>query len=91
MRIIAEIPHPKYMVTAFRNGDKFSLKIVRPLLEKIIKCPETDLLYANDQFIKFIEDHILVRALELFSEEEKNIYHALKMLPPLRPTNEDLV
>jgi hypothetical protein len=67
MRVVADIPHPKYKIQIFNYNAKYIVKIELGQFEQSYKINETDVMGLND-VIAMITDELLKNALHRFVE-----------------------
>lgn len=65
MRVIADIPHPKYKIQLFSYNAKYLVKIELGQFEQVFKIGETDVMGLED--VKaMITDELLENSLDRF-------------------------
>lgn len=77
MRVVADIPHPKYKIQIFNYNAKYIVKIELGQFEQVYKINETDVMGLND--VKaMVTDQILKNALHRFIEMRDDWEDAFK-------------
>ncbi len=67
MRIVKEIPHPRFKITLFSWNGKYIVKIEDAHLEQIFKIPEGE-IQALDELQAMLSTPFLLRCLKRFGE-----------------------
>lgn len=65
MRVIADIPHPKYKIQIFAYNAKYIVKIELGQFEQVFKIAESD-VFGLDDVKKMVTDHLLRNSLDRF-------------------------
>lgn len=65
MRVVAEIPHPRYKIQLFSYNAKYLLKIELAQFEQVFKIAEADVMGVED-VKKMITPELLTNSLERF-------------------------
>lgn len=65
MRVVAEIPHPRYKIQIFSYNGKFLLKIELGQFEQIFKIPETDVM-GLEEIQRMVTPELLKNTLDRF-------------------------
>jgi hypothetical protein len=67
MRIVKEIPHPRFKITVFSWNGKYLVKVEDAHLEQVFKIPESE-IQALDEIDAMLSTAFLLRCLERFSQ-----------------------
>jgi hypothetical protein len=67
MRIVKEIPHPRFKITVFSWNGKYLVKVEDAHLEQVYKIPETE-IQAFDELENMLSTPFLLRCLARFGE-----------------------
>lgn len=65
MRVVAEIPHPRYKIQIFSYNGKFLLKIELGQFEQIFKIPENDVM-GLEEIQRMVTPELLKNTLDRF-------------------------
>lgn len=65
MRIVKEIPHPRFKITVFSWNSKYIIKIEDAHLEQVYKIPESE-VQGTDEVEAMLSTPFLLKVLERF-------------------------
>lgn len=65
MRVVADIPHPRYKIQIFQYNAKYLVKIELAQFEQVFKIPESD-VYGLDDVKRMVTDELLKNSLDRF-------------------------
>lgn len=82
MRIVKEIPHPRFKITVFSWNSKYIVKIEDAHLEQVYKIPESEIL-SLDELEGMLSTPFLLKCLERFAQMGHDFNEAWR----LRHTN----
>lgn len=68
MRVVAEIPHSRFLIQIFLYNGKYVLKIELGQFEQSFKIPETDILDGVDGIKRMVTTEFLTKCLHRFIE-----------------------
>lgn len=77
MRVITDIPHPKYKIQLFSYNAKYLLKIELAQFEQVFKIGETDVTGLED-LKAMITDELLENSLDRFISMRSDWENAFK-------------
>ena len=77
MRVIADIPHPRYKIQIFLYNAKYLVKIELGQFEQTFKIAETD-VNGLEELKRMITDQLLRNSLERFLSMRKDWEEAFK-------------
>ena len=70
MRVLAELPHPKFKITIFSMNSKFIIKFEQGTLEQTYKLSEVDVSGGVNGVFEIIDDQ--------FTESVSNIFASMR-------------
>ncbi len=79
MRLVTEIPHPRYKIQIFNYNSKYIVKIELGQFEQVYKIGETDVMGLDD-VVTMVNDSLLKNALNRFVEMRADWETAFKEL-----------
>lgn len=77
MRVIADIPHPKYKIQLFSYNAKYLVKIELGQFEQVFKIGETDVM-GLEEVKAMITDELLENSLDRFISMRSDWENAFK-------------
>lgn len=77
MRIVKEIPHPRFKIIIFSWNGKYIIKIEDAHLEQIFKIPESELL-GFEELEAMLSTPFLLKCLERFVEMGRDFNEAFR-------------
>ncbi len=78
MRVIADIPHPKYKIQIFSYNAKYLVKIEIGQFEQVFKINETD-VFGLEDVKAMITDELLENTLDRFVTMRSDWENAFKL------------
>lgn len=78
MRVIADIPHPRYKIQVFSYNAKYMVKIELGQFEQVFKIAETDVA-GLEEVKKMITEELLENALNRFLTMRTDWENAFKL------------
>lgn len=78
MRVVADIPHPRYKIQIFSYNAKYLVKIELGQFEQVFKINEADVLGLED-VKRMVTDELLKNSLERFLSMRTDWEQAFKL------------
>lgn len=75
MRIVKDIPHPRFKITVFSWNNKYIIKIEDAHLEQVYKIAENQ-VSGLAEIDAMVSTEFLIKALKRFSEMSEDFSHA---------------
>ena len=72
MRLLARIPHPRLLISIFKNEGKYILKFEIGPFEQVYKFLESDTIYDADSLGRLVTEDVLKEVLVLFDQMNLN-------------------
>jgi len=65
VRVVADIPHPRYKIQVFMYNAKYMVKIELGQFEQVFKIPESDVM-GLDEVTRMVTEELLTNSLDRF-------------------------
>ncbi|MFN4080545.1 MAG: hypothetical protein ACK4NS_06560 [Saprospiraceae bacterium] len=88
MRIIGEIPHPRFKVTIFKMGERVSVKIENALYEQTYKLGDDDRFQTPEAVERLLDGAFFEAADRVMQAMHQNRLQAIARLTPRTSQND---
>lgn len=78
MRVIGEVPHPKYKITVFSMNERLSVKIEDKLLEQIYKFRDGTAINNTTDVADLLDDAFMQKVAVTFQQMGETYFQALE-------------
>lgn len=78
MRVVAELPHPRFKITLFSMNGKFIIKFEQGTLEQTYKLPESAVAGGANSVFEIIDDEFIESIANRFNAMRTDFNEAYK-------------